>query len=159
MARTVAGAAALPGAPAFSAECATQAVEVICRICAQVSRSRSASAARVCAGLARARAPEARTRESVNAKNDFIGRKPPRTLLRTCIAHLEQIQFLLQTAQHFVINLIMIAHVQQGRALQGADVPRELAITNEIFVGMAGLARAVPAQQIQTMFLDANQVL
>ena len=37
MARTVVGAAALFGVPVFSVKCAIQAVEVICKICAQVS--------------------------------------------------------------------------------------------------------------------------
>src|SRR5271156_738623 len=111
MARTAGGPAALFGVPVFSAKCATHAVEVICRICAQVSPSRSASAAFVCGGLACAKPAGATTRAISNAENNFIPGNPPATLLRACIAHLEEIEFLLQAAQHFIIDLIVIAHI------------------------------------------------
>src|SRR5271170_3416241 len=139
MARTAGGPAALFGVPVFSAKCATHAVEVICRICAQVSPSRSASAAFVGAGLACAKPTGTRIRALSNAENNFIPGNPPATLLRACIAHLEEIEFLLEAPQHFIINFIVIPHVQQGRALQGADILGELAITNVIIGRIAGL--------------------
>src|ERR1700730_11646651 len=113
MARTAVGAIALLALPAFSAKCATHAVEVICRICAQLSPSRSASATFVCAGLACAKPVGARTSANCSAKFNFIPENPPATLLRTCIAHLEEIEFLLEAPQDFIIDLVVIAHVQQ----------------------------------------------
>src|SRR5580704_8546058 len=159
MARTAGTPAALFGVPVFSANCATHAVDVICRICAQLSPSRSASGAFVCAGLACAKLTDASTSEISNAHDNFILADPPAVLLRTCKAHLEEIEFLFETPQHFIINFIVIAHIEQGRALQCADILRELAITNIIFGCVAGLDGAVTRQQIQMMFLDSNQVL
>src|SRR5580658_3169915 len=122
MARTATGAAALFVLLGFSWKCATQAVEVICRICVQVRPRRSGSAPFVAAGLACAKSAGARTRRISNAENNLIPGKPPAALLRTRIAHLEEIEFLLEAPQHFIIDLIVIAHIQQGRALQGADI-------------------------------------
>src|SRR5580704_8885887 len=146
MALTATGEAALFGVPAFSANCATHAVEVICSICVQVSPSRSASAAFVCGGLVCAKLTDASTSEMSNAHDNFILANPPTVLLRTCKAHLEEIEFLFEAPQHFIINFIVIAHVQQGCALQCADILRELAITNVVFACVAGLDGPVTRQ-------------
>src|SRR5580658_5506342 len=114
MARRATGADELFALPAFSRKCATQAVEDICRICVQVSPSRSGSAALVCAGLACGIPTGARTRASHNADNRFIPENPRTALLRACIAHIVEIEFLLEAPQYLIINFIVIAHVQQG---------------------------------------------
>src|SRR5579863_8897336 len=108
MARTATGADELP---AFSVNCATQAIDVICRICAQVSPRRSGSAAFVCAGLVCANPAGASIRAISDAQNNLMPAVPPATLLRTCIAHIVEIELLLQAPQHFIINFIVIAHV------------------------------------------------
>src|ERR1700723_648147 len=135
MARTVGTPAALFDVRAFSANCATHAAEVICRICVQVSPSRSASAAFVCAGLACGKPAGASTSEISKAQNNFISGDPPATLLRTRIAHFEKIEFLLEPPQHFIINFIVIAHIL-----------RELAITNVIFRRVARFYGAITWQ-------------
>src|ERR1700691_5615188 len=114
MARTVPCAAAPLGLPVFSAKCATHAVEVICRICAHVSPSRSGSGALDCAGLPCDTRAGASTTDISKVENNLIPEKPPANLLRTRVAHLEEIELLLQAAQHFIINLIVVAHVQQS---------------------------------------------